>query len=173
MKLYINDNNLVLEKKSTTYTSPKEDILIVDAFPDSSGLTYITIRNLTGWSDKTILRIPDLENKDGIQYNENTFELFKDSLYKTQILESDSATFYYNIWVSQGNEGTKEEFLAAVTIKGDKGEPFKYSDLTSLQKLEMRGFLEPLSTSEKEIAQQNIGVSDFEDPLYYYNIATT
>jgi len=139
MKLYINGNNLVLQKNSTTYTSPKDDILIVDAFPDSSGLTYITIRNLNGWSDKTIIRIPDLENSDGIPYNENTFKQFKDSLYKTQLLESDAATFYYNIWLSQGNTGTKEEFLEAITIKGDKGDPFLYSDFTQAQKNTLKG----------------------------------
>ena len=121
MKLYINDNNLVLEKNSTTYTSPKQNILIVNSFDRSSSVTYITIRNLTGWSPNKILRIHDLENRDGIPYTENTFEQFKDSLYKHQILDTDAATFYYNIWLEQGNVGTKEEFLEAITIKGDKG----------------------------------------------------
>jgi len=139
MKLYINDNNLVLEKNSTTYTSPKQNILIVNSFDRSSSVTYITIRNLTGWSPNKILRIHDLENRDGIPYTENTFEQFKDSLYKHQILDTDAATFYYNIWLEQGNVGTKEEFLAAVTIKGDKGDPFLYSDFTQAQKNTLKG----------------------------------
>ena len=58
-------------------------------------------------------------------------DINEDNLMK---LKGDSA---YQVWLQQGNQGSLQDFLNS--LKGERGEPFKYSDFTKEQLENLKG----------------------------------